>query len=83
MEMYQPGAIVVCGGADSLSGDKLGCFNLSLQARRVEQGVLASGVRSEGLAAFSAVVYVIGKGAYAIQTGLAGEQQQIVFSSAG
>lgn len=31
MESYQPGAIVVCGGADSLSGDKLGCFNLSLQ----------------------------------------------------
>ena len=31
MEMYQPGAIVVCGGADSLSGDRLGCFNLSLQ----------------------------------------------------
>ena len=29
--MYQPGAIVVCGGADSLSGDRLGCFNLSLQ----------------------------------------------------
>ena len=33
MEVYQPGAIVVCGGADSLSGDKLGCFNLSMQAR--------------------------------------------------
>lgn len=31
MEMYQPGAVVICGGADSLSGDKLGCFNLSLQ----------------------------------------------------
>lgn len=31
MQMYQPGAIVVCGGADSLSGDRLGCFNLSLQ----------------------------------------------------
>lgn len=33
MEMYQPGAIVVCGGADSLSGDKLGCFNLSILVR--------------------------------------------------
>ena len=30
MEKFQPGAIVVCGGADSLSGDRLGCFNLSL-----------------------------------------------------
>lgn len=29
--MYQPGAIVMCCGADSLSGDRLGCFNLSLQ----------------------------------------------------
>ena len=31
MEVYQPEAIVVCGGADSLSGDRLGCFNLSLE----------------------------------------------------
>lgn len=31
MELYQPGAIVMCCGADSLSGDKLGCFNLSIQ----------------------------------------------------
>ena len=29
--MLQPSAIVVCGGADSLSGDRLGCFNLSLE----------------------------------------------------
>jgi histone deacetylase 1/2 len=31
MEVFQPGAIVACAGADSLSGDRLGCFNLSLQ----------------------------------------------------
>ena len=31
MQRYQPQAIVICGGADSLSGDKLGCFNLSLE----------------------------------------------------
>lgn len=29
IEMYQPNAIVLQSGADSLSGDKLGCFNLS------------------------------------------------------
>lgn len=29
--MYQPTAIVMCCGADSLSGDRLGCFNLSLE----------------------------------------------------
>jgi histone deacetylase 1/2 len=28
---FQPGAVVMCCGADSLSGDRLGCFNLSLQ----------------------------------------------------
>lgn len=31
LEVYQPGAIVVCAGADSLSGDRIGCFNLSLE----------------------------------------------------
>eukprot|EP00798_Chlamydomonas_sp_ICE-L_P022386 gene22386-29493_t len=31
MEMYQPEAIVLCCGADSLSGDRLGCFNLSME----------------------------------------------------
>ena len=31
IEVYQPGAIVICGGADRLSGDRLTCFSLSLQ----------------------------------------------------
>lgn len=31
MQVFQPEAIVVCAGADSLSGDRLGCFNLSLE----------------------------------------------------
>lgn len=30
MEWYRPGAVVLQCGADSLSGDRLGCFNLSL-----------------------------------------------------
>ncbi|CAN6452418.1 unnamed protein product [Victoria cruziana] len=30
METYQPGAIVLQCGADSLAGDRLGCFNLSI-----------------------------------------------------
>jgi histone deacetylase 1/2 len=30
MEYYQPGAIVLQCGGDSLSGDRLGCFNLSM-----------------------------------------------------
>lgn len=31
MEVFQPGAICLQCGADSLSGDRLGCFNLSLK----------------------------------------------------
>ncbi len=31
MEMFQPSAIVLQCGADSLTGDRLGCFNLTLQ----------------------------------------------------
>ncbi|KAK9764136.1 histone deacetylase [Basidiobolus ranarum] len=31
MDWYQPSAVVLQCGADSLSGDKLGCFNLSLK----------------------------------------------------
>lgn len=30
MEWYRPGAVVLQCGADSLSGDRLGCFNLTL-----------------------------------------------------
>lgn len=33
MEMYQPSAIVLQCGADSLSGDRLGCFNLTLKGK--------------------------------------------------
>lgn len=31
MQHFQPGAVVLQCGADSLSGDRLGCFNLSLK----------------------------------------------------
>ncbi len=31
MEYYRPGAIVLQCGGDSLSGDRLGCFNLTMQ----------------------------------------------------
>ena len=31
MEMYQPDAVVFQSGADSLTGDRLGCFNLSIR----------------------------------------------------
>ncbi|KAG0255431.1 histone deacetylase [Mortierella polycephala] len=31
MEWYRPGAVILQCGADSLAGDKLGCFNLSMK----------------------------------------------------
>lgn len=31
MEVYKPNAVVLQCGADSLAGDRLGCFNLSLK----------------------------------------------------
>lgn len=31
MEVFRPGAIVLQCGVDSLTGDRLGCFNLSLK----------------------------------------------------
>ena len=33
MESYQPSAVVLQCGADSLSGDRLGCFNLTLKGK--------------------------------------------------
>ena len=35
METYQPHAIVLQCGADSLSGDRLGCFNLTLKGNLI------------------------------------------------
>jgi len=31
MDKYQPGAIVMCCGADSITGDRLGCWNLTIK----------------------------------------------------
>lgn len=37
MEMYQPSAVVLQCGADSLSGDRLGCFNLTIKGEELGQ----------------------------------------------
>jgi histone deacetylase 1/2 len=58
MEVFQPGAIVVCGGADSLSGDRLGCFNLSLDGH-------ASAI--DFLARFRIPMLVLGGGGYTMR----------------
>ena len=58
MEVYQPGAIVVCGGADSLSGDRLGCFNLSLDGHAHCMDFLAK---------FGVPMLVLGGGGYTMR----------------
>ena len=58
MEVYQPGAVVVCGGADSLSGDRLGCFNLSLQGHAHCMDFLAK---------FGVPMLVLGGGGYTMR----------------
>lgn len=39
MEWYRPSAVVLQCGGDSLSGDKLGCFNLSMKGQKKLQVV--------------------------------------------
>lgn len=57
MENYRPGAVVLQCGADSLSGDRLGCFNLSLEGH----GACVSYVRS-----FNIPTLVLGGGGYTL-----------------
>lgn len=42
MEMYQPSAVVLQCGADSLSGDRLGCFNLTIKGWLTKAKILFS-----------------------------------------
>lgn len=58
MEMFQPGAIVMCCGADSLSGDRLGCFNLSLEGHSH---------CLEFLSKFNVPMLVLGGGGYTLR----------------
>ena len=58
MERYQPEAIVLQCGADSLSGDRLGCFNLSLRGH----AECVNYVRS-----FNIPTLVLGGGGYTIR----------------
>eukprot|EP01083_Nonionella_stella_P060970 158986_1 len=55
MELYRPGAIVLQCGADSLTGDRLGCFNVTLKGH----GECVTFVKSLGVP-----VLVLGGGGY-------------------
>mmetsp|Transcript_29475 Transcript_29475/g.43481 ORF Transcript_29475/g.43481 Transcript_29475/m.43481 type:complete len:429 (-) Transcript_29475:180-1466(-) len=58
MQVYQPGAVVLQCGADSLAGDRLGCFNLTLKGH-------ADCV--EYVKSFGVPVLVLGGGGYTIR----------------
>ncbi len=58
MQIYQPQAVVMCCGADSLSGDRLGCFNLSLEGHA--QCI-------EFMASFSVPLLLLGGGGYTMR----------------
>ena len=58
IEVFQPGAIVLQCGADSLTGDRLGCFNLTLRGH----AECVSYVKSLGLP-----LLVLGGGGYTIR----------------
>ncbi|CAK9303780.1 unnamed protein product [Gordionus sp. m RMFG-2023] len=58
VEMYQPGAIVLQCGADSLTGDRLGCFNLTLHGH---------GKCVEFMKRFNLPLLMLGGGGYTIR----------------
>jgi len=58
IDCYRPGAIVLQCGADSLTGDRLGCFNLSIKGH----GKCVEYVKSLGLP-----LLVLGGGGYTIR----------------
>ncbi|KAK9669504.1 hypothetical protein RND81_13G135600 [Saponaria officinalis] len=58
MDVYQPDAVVLQCGADSLSGDRLGCFNLSVRGH-------ADCLRF--LRSFNVPLMVLGGGGYTIR----------------
>jgi histone deacetylase 1/2 len=58
MEKYRPSAVVLQCGADSLSGDRLGCFNLSLKGH---------GGCVEFLKSFNVPMLVLGGGGYTVR----------------
>ena len=58
MDFYRPGAVVLQCGADSLSGDRLGCFNLSMKGHAFATKFMKS---------FNVPLLVLGGGGYTIR----------------
>jgi histone deacetylase 1/2 len=58
MESYRPNAIVLQCGADSLTGDRLGCFNLTVKGH---------GRCLEFLKKYDVPILMLGGGGYTIR----------------
>ncbi|KAJ1557828.1 histone deacetylase [Nowakowskiella sp. JEL0078] len=58
MDWYRPGAVVLQSGADSLAGDRLGCFNLSMRGHAEAITFLKT---------FGVPVLLLGGGGYTIR----------------
>lgn len=58
MEWYRPGAVVLQSGADSLSGDRLGCFNLSMRGHAFATKFLKT---------FNVPILLLGGGGYTVR----------------
>lgn len=76
MESYDPGAVVLQCGTDSLSGDKLGCFNLSMRgtylftAARIHRGfnILAGHANCvKFVKSFNKPLLLVGGGGYTMR----------------
>mmetsp|Transcript_2263 Transcript_2263/g.8070 ORF Transcript_2263/g.8070 Transcript_2263/m.8070 type:complete len:453 (+) Transcript_2263:169-1527(+) len=58
MEHFQPNAIVLCCGADSLSGDRVGCWNMSIRGHAA---------CLEHVKSFGVPMLVLGGGGYTVR----------------
>ena len=58
METFKPDAVLLQGGADSLSGDRLGCFNLSVKGH---------GYAAEFMKKFNIPILFFGGGGYTLR----------------
>ena len=58
MEQYQPGVVGMCCGADSLSGDRVGCWNLSFRGHAAVLDYVKT---------FNLPMLVLGGGGYTIR----------------
>jgi histone deacetylase 1/2 len=64
MDRYRPGAVVLQCGADSLAGDRLGCFNLSMHGFLFNAG---HAYPLEFMKTFNVPIMVLGGGGYTIR----------------